>query len=229
EPSASADAAQGGVATAVAGLTKLHPGSMGLWFLVRAPASRVARAVVVTAIVATLVILASSVLVGGTQPWLDYLAVVRAGSGADLVDPRNAGPAAQLALLVGGGGASAETLARNLQILVTLAALAVTAVASRALRDPIESLTWAAAASLVILPVTWYHYPSALIPFALAALLRSRGSPQARTTQLLIVASALIAAIAIAWLPLLYVAIGLLLAGVRVSQRARAACSGTGA
>ena len=223
EPSASADAAQGGVATAVAGLTKLHPGSMGLWFLVRAPASRVARAVVVTAIVAALVILAISVLVGGTQPWLDYLAVVRAGSGADLVDPRNAGPAAQLALVVGGGGESAETLARNLQILVTLAALAVMAVASRALRDPVESLTWAAAASLVILPVTWYHYPSALIPFALAALLRSRASPQARTTQLLIVASAFIAAIAIAWLPLLYVAVGLLLAGVRVSQRARAA------
>src|SRR5207245_9128077 len=39
EPSASADAAQGGVATAVAGLAQLHPGSTGLALLVRAPAS----------------------------------------------------------------------------------------------------------------------------------------------------------------------------------------------
>ena len=81
------------------------------------------------------------------------------------------------------------------------------------------SLAWAAAASLAILPVTWYHYPSALLPFGLAALLRSRGTAHARTTAPLLIAAGVIAAVAIAWLPLLWVAIGLVLAAVHVSGR----------
>jgi hypothetical protein len=224
-PGAAIDGIRGGAASAVAGLTKLHPGSMGLWFLVRAPGSAAARRVVVSAIVVAAALLGVSLVIGGVQPWIDYLAVVRAGSGADLVDPRNAGPAAQVALLLGGGGSGAESLARTLQIPVTLAALAITAVAAWRVRDPIESLAWAAAASLVILPVTWYHYPSALIPLALAAVLRSHGTSAARTAQGLVAAAAVVAAVGIAWLPLLYVSIGLVLAAVRVSARTQAPAS----
>jgi len=124
-----------------------------------------------------------------------------------------------VALLVAGGGPDAESLARSLQIAVTLGALAITAIAARRLSDPAESLAWAAAASLVILPVTWYHYPSALIPFALAAVIRSLATPSARTTQGLVAVAAAVAAVAIAWLPLMYVAIGVVLAAVRVSAR----------
>jgi hypothetical protein len=148
--------------------------------------------------------------------------VVRAGSGADLVDPRNGGPAAQLAMLLLGGGAEAESLARTLQIPVTLLALAATASAAWWLEDVVASLAWGATASLVILPVTWYHYPSALLPFALVALLRARGTAAARTTTALLVVSGVVAAIAIAWLPLLWVAIGLVLGAVHVSGRVAA-------
>ena len=42
--------------------------------------------------------------------------------------------------------------------------------------DPVESFAWATAASLATLPVTWYHYPSALIPIAVAAMLRAIGA-----------------------------------------------------
>jgi hypothetical protein len=214
------DTVRGGAGSAIAALTKLHPGSMGLWFLLRAIGSATARRVVVAAIATAVVLLGVSLLIGGVQPWLDYLTVVRAGSGADLVDPRNAGPAAQVALLFGGGSSNAEALARTLQIPVTLAALVVTALAAIRLRDPVESLAWAAAASLVILPVTWYHYPSALIPFALAAVLRSRGTPAGARVAGLVGAAAVIAALAITWLPLMYASFGLVLGATRASRPA---------
>ena len=51
----------------------------------------------------------ASLLIGGVSFWTDYVAVVRAGSSADLVDPRNAGPAAQLAILLGAGDGFART------------------------------------------------------------------------------------------------------------------------
>jgi hypothetical protein len=206
-----------GAATAAAALAKLHPGSFGLWLAVRAIDDRRARRVLVAAVAAGLAILAVSIATA-LPLWRDYLAVVRAGSGADLVDPRNAGPAAQIALLVGGGGSAAEGLARTLQVPVALVALGVTAAVARRLADPLESLAWAAVASLVILPVTWYHYPAALLPFGVAALLRSRGGADGRTVGALIVGAALVSALAIAWLPLLYVAVALLLAGVRASR-----------
>jgi hypothetical protein len=87
------------------------------------------------------------------------------------------------------------------------------------LADPVESLAWAAAASLVVLPVTWYHYPSALIPFAIVAVLRagSLGPAAARRVRLTVGAAGTVAAAAIAVVPLLYVAIGLVLAAVRMS------------
>jgi hypothetical protein len=209
----------GGAAAAVAGVTKLHPGSLWLWLLVRAIGSVEARRALVALVVAGAAILAISLAVGGTGPWADYATVVRTGSNADLVDPRNGGPAALLAMVLRGGGTDAESLARALQIPVALLALVVTAIAAWRLGDPVESLAWGATASLVILPVTWYHYPSALLPFALAALLRAQYTDAARMTSTLLLAAGVVAAIAIAWLPLLWVAIGLVLGAVHVSGR----------
>jgi hypothetical protein len=213
-----ADSIAGGVALSVAALAKLHPGSLGVWVLVRAVGAPEARRVLAAAVVVGLAILGVSLIVGGVTPWSEYAAVVRAGSGADIVDPRNGGPAAQIALLLGSGDAAAGTLARALQPVVTVLALAVSAVAAWRLRDPAESLAWAAAASLVVLPVTWFHYPSALIPFAIAFLLRARNGPAARATSVCILAAAVVAALAIGWLPLIYVAIGLVLVAGRLSR-----------
>ena len=57
-------------------------------------------------------------------------------------------------------------------------ALAGTAAAARLLDDPVESFGWATVASLVVLPVTWFHYPVALLPVALAAgVTGARGGP----------------------------------------------------
>ena len=204
----------GGVALAVAAIAKLHPASLGAWFGVRGLTGdrRAARVFVIAAAVGVAALVASLVI-GGVGPWADYLAVVRAGSNADLVDPRNAGPAAQLALLLGGD----DRFARTAQIAVTAAVLVVTVAAARRGGDPVARLAWAAAASLATLPVTWFHYPSALIPFGLAALFRSDGRPSARSVGRLIAAALVIAAIAIAFLPLLWVSIGLVLAAVRLS------------
>ena len=221
-PAASgADQARAGIAATVAAITKLHPASVGLWLLVRSIRLPGLRSAVGVAALALVAILALSLAVGGVQPWLDYVTVVRAGSGADLVDPRNAAPAAQIALLFGGGGAGAEALARTLQVPVTILALLGTAVVAVRMADPVESLAWAAAASLIVLPVTWYHYPSALIPFAIVALLRAGalGPAAARRVRLTVVTAGAVAAAAIAVLPLVYVAIGLVLAAVWMSGR----------
>jgi hypothetical protein len=219
-PRASSAAAVGaGTATALAAIAKLHPGSVGAWLVARSVTSPDARRALGAAVVMGIAVIGASVAIGGTQPWLDYAAVVRAGSGADLVDPRNAGPAAQIALLLLGGGADAEALARTLQIPVTVIALLVTVVAALRVADPVESLAWGVAASLVVLPVTWYHYPSALIPFAIIAVLRAgTGGTGARSVARTVAGAALVAAIAIAWLPLIYVAIGLVLVAVRMSR-----------
>ncbi len=158
-------------------------------------------------------LLVVSVVLGGIGMWSDYVQVVRAGSNADLVDPRNAGPAAQLALLLGAD----DRFARTAQIVVSLGVLVVTIVAARRGGDPVERLGWAAAASLATLPVTWFHYPSAMIPFGLAALLRSHDGPAATRVGRLIAAALIVAAVAIAFLPLIWVAIGLVLVAVRLS------------
>jgi hypothetical protein len=214
-------AARSGAAASVATVAKLHPGSLGVWLLVRSVGTPEVRRALLTAGVVLVAVVGTSVVVGGVQPWSDYVAVIGAGSRADLVDPRNAGPAAQIALLLGGGNGPA--LARALQIPVAAIALVITVVAAIRLADPLESLAWAAAASLVVLPVTWYHYPSALIPFAIVTVLRSRTLPSAVAQRVVLTvgAAAVVAAIAIAWLPLLYVAIGLVLWAVRLSRAGR--------
>lgn len=212
----------GGLALVLASL-KLHPASMGLWFLVRAvregrgrprrePAGR-SLEVFAVAVVGGIAVLVMSLVVGGLRPWEDYLVVIGAGAGADIVDPRNAGLAAVAAALVGGD----QALARTLHLAVGLGAIVVTVWAAWRRSDPLESFAWAASASLATLPVTWYHYPSALIPVALAALLRAGTSNRARV-RILVGAAGVTAALALAVLPLLWVASGLVIAAARVSS-----------
>jgi hypothetical protein len=206
----------GGAALATASL-KLHPASIGVWFVGRALRERdlgrrQAWVVVVTAAVVVGLVVVASIVTGGTGPWLDYVEVVRAGAGAAIVDPRNAGIAAQVAGLVGAG----DDVARSLHVVVGVAAVLVTAWAAWRRTDPVESFAWAAAASLATLPVTWYHYPSAMIPIAVAAMLRASGEA-ARSVALLVSAGAVVAAVALVWLPLLWVAIGLIVMAARVS------------
>ena len=152
----------GGSALALATAAKLHPASLGLWLLVRgvrdARSGRSGPALRILAVTAAvgLGLLAVSLAVGGLAPWTDYVAFLRASSGAaDVVSPLNVGPASQVALLF---GLSDET-ARSLQVVVSIVAIAGTAIAAWALDDGVESFGWATVASLVILPVTWLPLP----------------------------------------------------------------------
>jgi hypothetical protein len=206
-------AVRGGIGLVLASL-KLHPASMGAWFLVRGWRHPGSGALVVVAIAAILglAIVGLSVVLGGTELWAQYAEVVRAGTGAVIVDPRNAGIAAQVSMLLGGG----DALARSLHVVVALGAVALTIWAAWRRDDPLESFAWAAAASLSTLPVTWYHYPSALIPVAVAAWLRT-GTDGGRRVIGVIVAADVLAVTALVALPLLWPAIGLVVLAARWS------------
>jgi hypothetical protein len=212
-----APAIAAGAAFAVAAL-KLHPASIGVWFLARAvrerrrEEGRSAALVVGSAAAIGGLVLLVSIVIWGTGVWAEYGAVVRAGAQATIVDPRNAGIAAQVAALVGGG----DALARSLHVLVGVASVLITAWAAWRRPDPVESFAWAAAASLATLPVTWFHYPSALIPVAVAAMLRASGQDRRRVSAL-VTAGAVVAAVALVWLPLLWLAAGLIVWSARVS------------
>ena len=97
-----------GIAVAVISIAKLHPAPLLLWIALRAWRERGGpqKRVLVAAIVAGLAIAAVSLLVGGLQPWLDYVQVVRAGAGAGLVDPRNVGPVSLIGQATGLDGAA---------------------------------------------------------------------------------------------------------------------------
>jgi hypothetical protein len=214
----------GGAALAVAAAAKLHPASLGLWLLVRgvrdARAGRSSHALRVLAVAAAvgLGLVAVSLAVGGVGPWADYVAFLRGGAGtADLVSPLNVGPASQLALLLG----LSDATARGLQVGVSVIALAGTAAAARFLDDPVESFGWATVASLVVLPVTWFHYPAALLPVALAAAARPRGEARRRTI-LLLGAAIVTAALAILAPVLVWGAAALVMAAARASRTAAA-------
>jgi Glycosyltransferase family 87 len=210
----------GGGALALATAVKVSPGLLGGWFVGRAArdrgreAGRVALGVIAVALAVGLTVLAISIALAGLELWRDYVPVAGAASQAQLLDPRNVGPAAQIALAVGGD----EALVRTLQIPIAIAAV-VAALASGALvRDRLLGLAIAAVASLVILPVTWYHYPVALIPFGIAAVARASGGPSANRTAALVGAAVVIASLSIAWVPGVWVGVGALVAGVAVSD-----------
>jgi hypothetical protein len=213
-------AVAGGVALGAATLAKVHPAGLGPWFLGRLIREGRAREPlgsfwVVLAAAATIgAAVALSLLFDGADLWREYVPVAGAASNARLLDPRNVGPAAQLALLLGGD----EALVRTLHLPIALAAVAAAILAGWAIRDRLTGIAVAAIASLVVLPVTWYHYPAALIPFGVAACVRAAGTEAASRTVALIAAAAVVATLSIAWLPALWVAVGLGLAGVVTSR-----------
>lgn len=213
----------GGIALGVATIAKIHPAGLGPWFVGRLLRERrdgesAASGRVILAAAATVAaIVALSLLAGGAGLWGEYAPVVGAASNARLLDPRNVGPAAQLALLAGGD----EALVRTLHAPIALLAVAASLVAGWAVRDRLTGIAIAAIASLVVLPVTWYHYPAALIPFAVAAVVRARGTAVASRTTMLIAGAAVVATLSIAWVPALWLAIGLGLAGVAASTTDR--------
>ena len=159
-----------GVAVAIISIAKLHPAPLLMWIALRAwrehggPQARV----LVAAVVAGLAIVAVSLIVGGIQPWLDYVQVVRAGAGAGLVDARNIGPVSLIGQATGLDGAAL----RWIQVAIVAAAAIATVFAAVRVRDPILSVGIVVTASLVVLPVTWYHYPVALMPVAAALAIR---------------------------------------------------------
>lgn len=212
----------GGVALGAATIAKIHPAGLGPWFVGRLVREQrngepmMALRVIAAAGATVGAVLALSLLAGGVDLWRDYMPVAAAASNARLLDPRNVGPAAQVVLLIGGS----EALVRTLHLPIALAAVAASLLAGFAIRDRLTGIAIAGIASLVILPVTWYHYPAALIPFAVAAVVRARGTVAARRTTTLIAASAVIATLSIAWVPGLWLAVGFGLAGVVASSGA---------
>jgi glycosyl transferase family 87 len=210
------DRVAGGASLALATVTKVAPVVLGGWFLGRGARERRAWVVLGVAIAVGLAVLGLSLLFGGLDLWREYIPVATAASQAQLLDPRNAGPAAQITLALGGD----EALVRALQIPVTIGAVVATLAAGALLSDRLLGLAIAAVASLVILPITWYHYPVALIPFGLAAVARATGGPAARTTSVLTGTAVAAASLSIAWVPGVWLAVGLLVAGVAVSRNA---------
>src|SRR5450759_2591253 len=211
-----------GIALALGAAVKLHPASVGIWWLVRwlrDGRRGAAGTVVVAAVAAGLAMLGVSLLVGGPGPWADYAAFLGSGSQtADLVSPLNIGPASQVALLLGGR----EATARLLQAPVALVVVGITIVGAVRRRYPVEGLAWAVTASLVVLPVTWFHYPTALIPFAVAALVRRDRAPRPSRVAGLLVGAMAAAALAIVAPVAVWLAVALVLAAVRVSRPAPA-------
>jgi hypothetical protein len=204
----------GGIAIGLVSLAKLHPAAILGWLAIRGmrdrqpdrlrdrgrsddssgrsgvaatawPALGVALATVAVAV-------AASLAIWGTGPWANYLNLLRVGTEANFVSRLNVGPASQLALLTGDPG-----LAPRMAPVVTAAALAATAAAAWLLKSPTLSLAVAAAASLVVSPISWFHYPVAMLPFAAAAWVQARGSAHAGRTAGLLIAALVVAALSI--------------------------------
>ncbi len=205
-----------GFAFALAAATKIHPASLGLWFLVRGwrtgrsirmpgPWFGLAFAVGTVAFIAAI-----SIAVGSVGPWRDYLGIVRAASSAELLDTRNIGPAAQIAILSGGS----ESLVRLIQIPVTALAVMVTIWSAWSRRDAVESLAWASMVSLVTLPVSWFHYPVVVVPFAVAALARERARLGTTNVRRMLALAAVVAGAAVLAPVVIWAAVGLVLLAV---------------
>lgn len=222
----------GGVAIGLAAVAKLYPGVLIGWLALRGLRARIREddpglpgdwLTLAAAVVVGVVVVGVSLLAGGLDPWRDYVGVLRAGAGADLVSTLNVGPASQLALLLGD-----PTVAARVAPFAALGALLVAAVAAWAVRSPATSMALAATASLVLSPITWFHYPVALLPFAAWAWIavRDGADPRLHRTVIallggaIVVAGAAIAAPVAVWL-----AVGLALAAV---ARAEARTSARG-
>jgi hypothetical protein len=207
-PATRTRAIAGGVALGVVSVAKLHPASLLVWLLVRALVDRQGAAgrALAAAVGTGVAIVAASLIVGGIGPWQDYVAVLRAGASSAVVDLRNVGPVSLLGQVV----PLDATALRLAQAVVSIAALAVTVLAAARVRDPLGSVAIAIAASLVVLPVTWYHYPIALIPVGIALVLFRPASRFGSA------AAVVVADVAVGFVALLWVAVGLLLLAARV-------------
>lgn len=212
-----------GTAIAIGALTKVYPAGFGLWFLVRALRPGGGRASgrrrlltpVAAAAVTAGALVAISVAMFGLGPWQDFVKVVVSATQAGLVDGRNAGPAAQVALWLGADSGSARLL--HLPVL----GLSVLAIAAAAWfrDDPVESLAIAATATLYLLPISWIHYPAALLPFVVAAVLRAHGGDRRaiRSVWAFAALAILAGAASIAWRPSLWLAVAFALLAIRAS------------
>ncbi len=132
---------------------------------------------------------------------------------ADIVSPQNIGPSSQIALAFG----LSEVAARLIQVPVTVAALAVTVAAGRLVDDPIARFGAATVASLVALPVTWFHYPVALLPVAIAAATRA-GQVARSATTLALICAIVSAGLAIVAPVCVWIAVAFVLIAVRLSR-----------
>lgn len=214
----------GGVALGLATIAKLQPGVLLAWLALwgyrerrRAGAGAGSGAwIALGAAVVTLVAVAgASLLAGGFGPWQDYVAFIRAGTGADLVSALNIGPASQLALLTGD-----SSLAAAAAPFVAVAAVAIVGHVAWWWRDPVASLAVATTAALVVTPITWFHYPVALIPFAVVAWVRVREHPpNAGRVALFLVVAAVVGGASVLAPVDVWVAVVFVLAAIRVGGR----------
>jgi len=207
----------GGAALAVVSVAKLHPATLVLWLVARAARERRPTPEFLAAsaaLVAGLGIIAASLVLDGVAPWNDYLVFLRSGAAtSDLASPLNIGPASQLALLLG----LEDGQVRSVQVVVFLAVLGVSIAAGWRVRDPVLSIGLATTASLVALPVTWVHYPVALIPVAIAAAARSRAG-DGQLVGGLVGAAIVVAAFAVLVPVVIWIAVAIVLAAAYASR-----------
>ena len=116
---------------------------------------------------------------------------------------------------------------------IAAAALVLIAAAAWRVRDAVLSLAIGSAATLILLPITWYHYPPALLPFAVLAVIRSHGSSDARPVLTLVALAGIVASLALALPVVVWVAVILVIVAVAMSdpdrQRAASPIPGTAA
>jgi hypothetical protein len=221
----------GGVALGLAALAKLYPGLLLGWLAVRGLVAWVRDGrvgtpaewrILAVAVVTDLVAIVLSLVAGGLQPWHDYVGVLRAGTGADFVSNLNIGPASQLALALGD-----PAVAGRVAPVIALGAIVLTVGVAWRIRSPAVSLALAAILSLILSPITWFHYPVALLPFAAWAWIavrhgNGRGAVAGLVAGAVVLAGAAIAAPVAVWLAVALVFVAVLRASSLASvTRAR--------
>lgn len=221
----------GGIALGLAALAKLYPGLLLGWLAVRGLVAWVREGrvglpaewrVLAVAAVTDLVAVVVSLVDGGLRPWQDYIEVLRAGTGADFVSNLNIGPASQLAVALGD-----PAVAARVAPIVALLAIVATAVVAWRVRSVAVSLAVATILSLILSPITWFHYPVALLPFAAWAWIavrqgNGRGAVAGLLAGAVVLAGAAIAAPVAVWLAVALVLVAVLRASALASvTRAR--------
>ena len=101
--------------------------------------------------------------------------------------------------------------------LLLVTAVATTVAAGRLLEDPVASFGVATIASLVVLPVTWFHYPVALLPVAIAAAARAEQAARPATVAA-VVAAVVAAGLAIVAPVVVWIAAAFVMFAIHVSR-----------